>query len=90
MRVLVVGNGGREQAIVWACRHHGHDVRLARNLGGASVDDTDLVIPGPEAVLVDGIADECRRRGLPCFGPTAELARLEASKSFARELAASL
>ncbi len=90
MRVLVVGAGGREQALAWACRHHGHDVRIESTLGDASGDDTDLVLPGPEAVLVDGIADECARRGLACFGPTAELAQLEASKSYARELATSL
>ena len=90
MRVLVIGSGGREQAIAWACSHHGHDVRVAASLGDAGPDDTDLVIPGPEAALVDGVADECRRRNLPCFGPTAELARLESSKSYARDLAASL
>ena len=90
MRVLVIGAGGRERAIAWACRHHGHDVRLADDLGNASTDDTDLVIPGPEAALVDGIADECARRGMPCFGPTAELAKLESSKSHARQLTTSL
>jgi len=90
MRVLVIGGGGREHAIAWACRHHGHEVRLAGGLGDASPDDTDLVIPGPEAALVDGVADECARRSLPCFGPTAELARLESSKSHARELATAL
>ncbi len=90
MRVRVVGGGGREQAIAWACRHHGHDVRIEATLGDASASDTDLVIPGPEAVLVAGIADECARRGIACFGPTADLARLESSKSYARELAASL
>ena len=90
MRVLVIGGGGREQAIAWACRHHGHDVRLAPDLGDASPGDTDLVFPGPEAALVAGVADECARRGIPCFGPTAELARLEASKTYARELATSL
>ena len=87
MRVLVIGGGGREQAIAWACRHHGHDVRLAPDLGDASPDDTDLVFPGPEAALAAGVADECARRGVPCFGPTADLARLESSKTFARELA---
>ena len=87
MRVLVIGGGGREQAIAWACRHHGHDVRLAPELANASTDDTDLVFPGPEAALAAGVADECSRRSLPCFGPTAELARLESSKTFARELA---
>ena len=90
MRVLVLGGGGRERAIAWACRHHGHDVRLAPDLGDASPGDTDLVFPGPEAALVAGVADECARRGIPCFGPTAELARLEASKTYARELATSL
>jgi phosphoribosylamine--glycine ligase/phosphoribosylaminoimidazole synthetase len=90
MRVLVIGGGGREQAIAWACRHHGHDVRLAADLGDASTSDTDLVIPGPEASLAAGVADECARRGLPCFGPTSELARLESSKSYARDLATEL
>ena len=90
LRVLVLGGGGREQAIAWACRQHGHDVRLAADLGDASVDDTDLVIPGPEQVLVDGAADECARRGIPCFGPTSELAQLEASKSWARRIATDL
>ena len=87
MQVLILGGGGREQAIAWACRRAGHDVRLAADLGAANPDDTDLVIPGPEASLVAGAADECARRRIPCFGPTAELARLEASKGFARALA---
>lgn len=90
MRVLVLGSGGREQAIAWACRRHGHDVRLAADLGDASLSDTDLVIPGPEASLVAGAADECGRRSIPCFGPTAALAELEASKGFARDLATQL
>lgn len=86
----MLGSGGREQAIAWACRRHGHEIRLAGDLGDASVDDTDLVIPGPEAILVAGAADECARRGIPCFGPTAQLAQLESSKGFARDLATDL
>ena len=46
--------GGREQAIAWACRRHGHEVRLAADLGDASPDDTDLVIPGPEVAAGRG------------------------------------
>ena len=90
LRVLVLGGGGREQAIAWACRQHGHDVRLAGDLSDASTDDTDLVIPGPEHVLVNGAADECARRGIPCFGPPSELAQLESSKSWARHIATDL
>jgi phosphoribosylamine--glycine ligase/phosphoribosylaminoimidazole synthetase len=87
LKVLILGNGGREQAIAWACRRYGHDVRFAADLGDASSDDTDLVIPGPEAALVAGAADECAARGIPCFGPTAALAQLEGSKGYARQLA---
>jgi phosphoribosylamine--glycine ligase/phosphoribosylaminoimidazole synthetase len=90
VRVLVVGSGGREQAIAWACGRHGHDVTVQRDLGEASPDDVDLVIVGPESALVDGVADECERRGIACFGPTAALAQLEASKGYARELTARL
>ncbi|MEP1124387.1 MAG: phosphoribosylamine--glycine ligase [Ilumatobacter sp.] len=90
MRVLILGGGGREQAIAWACRRSGHDVRISPELGDASSTDTDLVIPGPEAALVAGAADECAVRGIPCFGPTAELAKLEGSKGYARRLASDL
>jgi phosphoribosylamine--glycine ligase/phosphoribosylaminoimidazole synthetase len=90
MRVLVLGGGGREQALAWACRSHGHSVTVRADLGDASSADTDLVIPGPEASLVAGVADECAQRSLPCFGPNTDLAKLESSKSFARNLAESL
>jgi phosphoribosylamine--glycine ligase/phosphoribosylaminoimidazole synthetase len=89
MRVRVVGSGGREQAIAWACRRHGHDVELV-TAESAIDDNPDLVIPGPEAALVAGVADRCAAAGIPCFGPPAALARLESSKGFARELATSL
>lgn len=48
----------------------------------------DLVIVGPEAPLAAGVVDELRAAGVAAFGPTKELARLESSKAFARELAA--
>jgi phosphoribosylamine---glycine ligase len=53
---------------------------LARDLG------VGLVVIGPEAPLVAGVADAVREAGIPCFGPTAEAARLEGSKAFAKEM----
>lgn len=47
----------------------------------------DLVVPGPEAPLAAGVADALAAEGVACFGPTAAAARLESSKSFAREVA---
>ena len=46
----------------------------------------DLVVVGPEAPLVMGLADGLRRRGIAVFGPNAAAARIEGSKSFAREI----
>jgi phosphoribosylamine---glycine ligase len=46
----------------------------------------DLVVVGPEAPLVAGLADELRRRGIAVFGPSAAAARIEGSKSFAKEV----
>ncbi len=48
----------------------------------------DLVVVGPEAPLVAGVADAVRARGIACFGPSAEAARLEGSKAFATEIMA--
>ena len=55
---------------------------LAERLG------VDLVVIGPEAPLVAGVADAVRARGISCFGPSAEAARLEGSKAFAKEVMA--
>ncbi|GAA4714048.1 phosphoribosylamine--glycine ligase [Phytohabitans rumicis] len=48
----------------------------------------DLVVVGPEAPLVAGVADAVRAKGIPCFGPSAAAARLEGSKAFAKEIMA--
>ena len=48
----------------------------------------DLVVVGPEAPLVAGVADDLRDAGIPVFGPSREAARLEGSKAFAKELMA--
>ncbi len=48
----------------------------------------DLVVVGPEAPLVAGVADAVRAAGIACFGPSAQAARLEGSKAFAKEVMA--
>ncbi len=48
----------------------------------------DLVVIGPEAPLVAGVADAVRQAGVACFGPSAAAARLEGSKAFAKEVMA--
>ncbi|OPC81881.1 phosphoribosylamine--glycine ligase [Embleya scabrispora] len=55
---------------------------LAQRLG------VDLVVVGPEAPLVAGVADAVRARGIDCFGPSGTAARLEGSKAFAKEVMA--
>ncbi|MCL2783574.1 MAG: phosphoribosylamine--glycine ligase, partial [Propionibacteriaceae bacterium] len=55
-------------------------VALARHLG------SNLVVIGPEAPLVAGVADVVRAAGLACFGPSQAAARLEGSKQFAKDV----
>jgi phosphoribosylamine--glycine ligase/phosphoribosylaminoimidazole synthetase len=90
MRVLVVGSGGREAAIEWSCRQHGHEVTTEAAFDPARHGDVDLVIVGPESALVAGTADACAAADVPCFGPTASLVRLESSKGYTRALAQQL
>jgi len=49
---------------------------------------SDLVVIGPEAPLVDGVADAVRAAGVSCFGPTADAARIEGSKAYAKDVMA--
>lgn len=56
--------------------------RLATELGAG------LVVVGPEAPLVAGVADAVRAAGIPCFGPSGEAAQLEGSKAFAKDVMA--
>ncbi len=69
-----------------------HDVDV---LDGAAVAalavrlGVDLVVLGPEAPLVAGVADDVRAAGVGCFGPSGEAARLEGSKAYAKEVMAS-
>jgi phosphoribosylamine--glycine ligase len=55
---------------------------LAKDLG------VDLVVVGPEAPLVAGVADAVRAAGISCFGPSKEAAVLEGSKAFAKDVMA--
>ena len=111
MKVLVIGSGAREHALVAALLEDPSvsDVVVAPGNAGISgrvatlpvdmadpqaiadvaVDqDVDLVVIGPEVPLVAGAADAVRDRGIPCFGPSAEAARLEGSKAFAKQVMA--
>ena len=55
---------------------------LAAELG------VDLVVVGPEAPLVAGVADAVRDAGIACFGPSRAAAQLEGSKAFAKDVMA--
>jgi phosphoribosylamine---glycine ligase len=109
VRVLVIGSGAREHALLLALRRDPEVEELAvapGNAGTAIVADqyevdvtsgdaivqlaqrigTDLVIIGPEVPLVLGVADAVRAAGIACFGPTKDAARIEGSKSFAKDV----
>ena len=55
-------------------------------LGLCREHDVELVVIGPEAPLVKGVGDDLRRAGIAVFGPGAAAARIEGSKSFAKEV----
>ncbi|MDQ1009807.1 phosphoribosylamine--glycine ligase [Streptomyces sp. V4I23] len=54
----------------------------------ATVLGAELVVVGPEAPLVAGVADQVRAAGIPCFGPSGAAAQLEGSKAFAKDVMA--
>jgi len=71
---------------------HCHPVRAEDGeglLGFCGEHEIDLVVVGPEAPLVAGLADQLRHAGVAVFGPSAGAARIEGSKSFAKDVMAS-
>ena len=81
---------------LWVAPGNYGTARIATNLnvgsdvealvGAAREVAADLVVVGPEAPLAAGLADELNAVGMPVFGPSQAAARLESSKSFAREV----
>jgi phosphoribosylamine--glycine ligase len=65
---------------------HCHPVRGEDTASLAAELKFDLVVVGPEAPLVAGVADEIRARGIAVFGPSAAAARIEGSKAVAKEV----
>ena len=111
MKVLVVGTGAREHALVTALAADPEVTAVIAAPGNPGISVTarcepvdpldasavtdlarrhavDLVVIGPEAPLVAGVADAVRAAGIACYGPSAEAARLEGSKAFAKEVMA--
>ncbi|BDZ39682.1 phosphoribosylamine--glycine ligase [Microbacterium suwonense] len=109
MKILVLGSGAREHAIILSLRSEDaeHELFAAPGNAGIAQDATivdldpldgsaiagfanergiDLVVIGPEAPLVAGVADALRERGVPVFGPGKAAAQLEGSKAFAKRI----
>ena len=77
------GNPG----IAALARLHPVDITDAGQVAGlARATRADLVVIGPEAPLVAGVADGLRASGIACFGPSRRAAAIEGSKSFAKQI----
>jgi phosphoribosylamine--glycine ligase len=95
MKVVVVGSGAREHALAVVLGRSAEVVVTPGNplIPGSTNQpaeeiEADLYVVGPEAPLVDGLADRLRAKGRLVFGPGADGARLEGSKAWMKELVA--
>jgi phosphoribosylamine--glycine ligase len=111
MKVLLLGSGGREDALAWRLKQSPSCAELIAAPGNpgiarwaecVAIDPVDpqavvalaqergidLIVVGPEAPLVAGVADAARAAGFAVFGPSAAAARLEGSKGFTKDLCA--
>ena len=110
MKILVLGSGAREHAIVTSLLSEEAEHRIVVAPGNAGIaadvavepgldpldgqavteyaieNGIELVVIGPEAPLVAGVADPLRTRGIPVFGPGKVAAQLEGSKTFAKRI----
>ena len=93
MNILVIGSGGREHALYAIPGNPGMgemtDIAVTDNaaiLQFAKEKDIDLVVVGPEVPLMNGLVDDLEAAGIPAFGPRANAAEIEGSKSFAKDL----
>ena len=112
MNILLLGSGGREDALAWKLAQSSllrgggklyaapGNPGIARHATLVPLDATDhaatiafcevhvigLVVIGPEAPLVDGLADSLRGAGVAVFGPSKAAAQLEGSKGFTKDL----
>src|SRR6478672_4878315 len=109
MDILLLGSGGREDALAWRLRQSPSCGRLVAAPGNPGIarwaecvaidpcdasavvelakrNRIDLVVVGPEAPLVAGVADALRENGIAVFGPSAAAAQLEGSKGFTKDL----
>lgn len=111
MRILVVGSGGREHAIVWSFSRSPKTEKIYCAKGNAGISSLaecvnigpedvsgladfaqehsiDITFVGPENSLAAGVYDEFQARGLKLVGASRQAARLESSKSFAKDFMA--
>ena len=109
MNILLLGSGGREDALAWRLRQSPSCGKLLAAPGNPGIgrwaecvaidpcdapavislardEAIDLVVVGPEAPLVAGVADALRAAGIAAFGPSAAAARLEGSKGFTKDI----